>query len=407
MANNILTNDLIFKTTLVNLRNTLGTAKAANRNYEQKFIAGVGESVRVQIPVRTVGRTTNTIVSFSDYVEQEVDLTINRIAGDDKQFSQRQLSRDLTDFSANVIKPITLKIASLIDSGLMDEINLGFSQAVGDPTAALSGFNQVDNAKTRLVEMSLDPADEFFLGLSPKALSGIRQGQVSSTIFTPVMNDKIVLRGSVGMYDGFQVYQDQQMLLHTTGTFNGTPLVNGASQTGTTLNTDGYGNSITGVLKEGDIITIADVYEVDKITFQSTGRLMQFNVQADASSNGSGQAALTISPGIVTTGAYQNVSNAPADNAAITCAGVTVNGTAFTFRKNVFMNRFGLTLAAPPLQRNPGAYYSRSETEPETRISIAMNVAYAINTNDNQYRWDVYYGGLAFNDYGGVLLSVL
>lgn len=71
-----------------------------------------------------------------------------------------------------------------------------------------------------------------------------------------------------------------------------TPLVNGAGQTGRSLNTDGWPNSTT-VLSAGQFVTIGN-------------QLLQLT--ADVVSNGSGQATISFEPAI-------RVS--PADNAAI------------------------------------------------------------------------------------------
>lgn len=77
------------------------------------------------------------------------------------------------------------------------------------------------------------------------------------------------------------------------GAATGTPLVKGASQTGQSLITDGWTNSITGILKAGDWIQIGQ-------------RL--YKVLNDANSNGSGEATLDIFP---------RLRESPGDNDAI------------------------------------------------------------------------------------------
>jgi len=83
----------------------------------------------------------------------------------------------------------------------------------------------------------------------------------------------------------------------------GTPLVNGASQVGSSIITDGWTVSITGILKAGDILKFANHTKVYMVT-------------ADANSNGSGQATISISPALV---------QSPADNSAITISSVPFN----------------------------------------------------------------------------------
>ena len=65
------------------------------------------------------------------------------------------------------------------------------------------------------------------------------------------------------------------------GSFGGTPIVNGASQTGLTLNIDGASNNITGWIKAGDVFSVNGEMKI---------------ATADANSNGSGQVTLSFSP---------------------------------------------------------------------------------------------------------------
>lgn len=82
------------------------------------------------------------------------------------------------------------------------------------------------------------------------------------------------------------------------GAATGTPLVNGADQTGGSLVIDGATNSITGWLKAGDYIQLGS---------GSTATLHK--VLADANSDGSGNVTLDIWP---------HIRTAPADNATVT-----------------------------------------------------------------------------------------
>lgn len=82
------------------------------------------------------------------------------------------------------------------------------------------------------------------------------------------------------------------------GVATGTPLMNGASQTGRTIATDGWTNSVTGIVKAGDFFSLG-----------SAGSTRLHQVVQDANSNGSGQANLEIWP---------RLRSSPADNAPLT-----------------------------------------------------------------------------------------
>lgn len=91
------------------------------------------------------------------------------------------------------------------------------------------------------------------------------------------------------------------------GVATGTPLVNGANQTGTDLITDGWTPNTTGILKAGDYIQLGT---------GSTSLLHK--VLDDVNSDGSGNATLTLWP---------DLRSAPSDNAAI-----VVSSTKGVFR---------------------------------------------------------------------------
>jgi hypothetical protein len=95
------------------------------------------------------------------------------------------------------------------------------------------------------------------------------------------------------------------------GSGGGTPLVNGASQSGTSLVTDGWTASAAVRMKAGDCFTVA-------------GLDVLFRATADISSDGSGNATITIEPPIV-------AGSSPANNAALTIAGATITAVVMDY----------------------------------------------------------------------------
>ena len=104
-----------------------------------------------------------------------------------------------------------------------------------------------------------------------------------------------------GQANTFYAYDPKRIAAQ--GVASGTPLVNGASQTGNSLVTDGWSTSVTGILKAGDMIAFDT----------SDGRELKM-ITADVNSDGSGNATLSIEPSIRTS---------PANNATVIVASPT------------------------------------------------------------------------------------
>lgn len=103
-------------------------------------------------------------------------------------------------------------------------------------------------------------------------------GPLDTSLFNvrPLLAFLASLNGKVGTF-----YYGDTYMKNPRGVVGGTPLVNGASQSGLTVATDGWAAGITNVLMAGDFINIGTSLHI---------------VTANASSNGSGQATLDIWP---------------------------------------------------------------------------------------------------------------
>lgn len=88
--------------------------------------------------------------------------------------------------------------------------------------------------------------------------------------------------------------------LDPNGVGGGTPLVNGASQAGGSIITDGWSSSTTNVVRAGDVLKFA-------------GDNAVYRVRSDHNSDGGGNATINIVP---------NLRLSPSNNAVITRAGV-------------------------------------------------------------------------------------
>jgi hypothetical protein len=192
-------------------------------------------------------------------------------------------------------------------------------------------------------------------------------------------------------------YQDPVTPTHTTGswTSTATPTVNGANQTGSTLNTQAW-NSNTTTLNKGDIIVLDAVNSVNPLSYASNGRLQQFVVTATTSDSGGNMTALPISPSIITSGQLQTVDASPASGAGITVLGASskTSGTlvATASRQSFIYHPDAFAFVMADLKK-PGAGANSYAVQDKTLgISIRYVEQYQIGTDQNPNRMDILIG---------------
>jgi hypothetical protein len=169
-----------------------------------------------------------------------------------------------------------------------------------------------------------------------------------------------------------------------------------ASTTGfgttTSLVTDGWTAAAASRLKKGDVFTIANVFAVNPWTRSSTGALRQFVVTADVSSDGSGNATVDEPRLIISAGPYQNVSAAPADNAAITVTGSRQHCRAC--RASASIPRRSSSARCEQPKPDGAVEFCGMETDPDTGITIRFIRDWNTTANKQVNRFDVvpYFG---------------
>lgn len=396
MANNIITPTAIAKEALMQLENNLVMGESVHREYKKEFVKK-GASVNIRRPVKFYTADGATRVN-QDVEERNTSITIDQRKHVSWGFSTQDLTLSIEQYSERYIKPAMITLAQTMDQG-------GYSlykkvwNAVGTPGTTPASFAQVSPVAQRMDEMAVPNDGRRYLGLNPAAhyaIAGDQTGLDSDRKVRTAYED-----AQIGRIAKLNAFSAQNVQSHSVGAHGGTPLVNGASQNTTyaasgdaneqSLVTDGWSLSAA-VLKAGDVFTIADVYAVNPVPGEgTTGKtampyLQQFVVKSDASSDGSGDATLTISPAIITSGPYQTVSAAPADNAVI-----TVMGTASTaYPQNIGFHKNAFALVTCPLEMPDGAAFKARESH--NGLSIRVIKDYDIDSDEDIIRLDILYG---------------
>lgn len=397
MANTTLTADIIAKTAVRILENEVVHAKNVYRGYEGEFDKKVnGYEVGDTISIRksadfTVG--TGATVTPQDVIEGKTAITVDKRRHVAFKFTSQELTLQISELAERVIRPAMIQLANEIDSDVA-ALYADVPNWVGTPGQIVNSFADFAKAPELLDEYAV-PRDSRKAIMSPADFWGMTGSQTALYIQDAARG--AYRNGSLGNVAGVDTFMGQNVQTHTVGVATGTPLVNGANQTSDyntvkntntqTLNTDGWTNSTTGILKKGDVITIAGVYAVNPVTKKQLPFLKQFVIVEDANSGAStGPAALTISPAIIATGAQKNVSAAPADNAAITVLG-TGGGS---YRQNLVFHERAFALAMVPLVKPPGAVDVGTHSY---KGFTARVIPFYDGTNDvSSWRLDVLYG---------------
>lgn len=408
MSNTLLVVDLIGRNVLARLVNSLGLVHTANRDYEDQFMADkeyrIGSTVRIRLPVYfTVADGAS--LSLQNVIENQTNLTINYQKHIDVAFTSVEEQRFLQDPETNVYQGAAQALANQLDASIAQIGMLNFYRTVGTPGAGVTSFAVPNSAAT--MQQKYGVVNSAYMCFHPDAAGTLRASLQNS--FNVPFNTDISQRATIGRIVDHDSFVDQNLAVFTTGSFPGTVLVNGAGQSGSLINLKGFTASQSNVLKPGDIISFAGVYGVNKANLQQVGygseNLAQFCVQATANSDASGNATVSILPGIVTSGPYQNVTSSPADGAAVTCFGVSTPGTPETYIKNYCYSDEAFSMANVPGPISYGAAYSKLFTADDVNLNIRINIVYDPNTDQDIMRFDTFYGVQAFGDYGTVIAS--
>jgi P22 coat protein - gene protein 5 len=397
MPNTLLTSSLITREALMVLENDLSFTKGVNKDYSENFgndsAIGqkIGDTVSARIPPRYVGRT-GAALSVEDATETSVPVKLTTQAGVDIKFSMKDLTLSIDDFSDRFIKPAIANIANRIDYDGM-ALYKNIYNSVGTPGTALYAAGG----------LALKPYTDAAVKLDNCAAP--RDGQRNAVISAQSQADLVVglsglfqdssdisrqyREGTMGKTAGLKFSMDQNVNAMTVGAQGGTPLVDGASQTGSTLNTKGWTAAAAARLNVGDVFTIANVFSVNPQSHQIVpGVLQQFVVTAAFSSGADGKGAISISPSIITGTGFQTVNASPADGAAITVVGAA--GTVST--EQLVFHRDAFTLVAADLELPRGVDFAARKADKRTGLSVRIVRAYDINTDNMPCRLDVLYG---------------
>lgn len=404
-GNRYITTDFVVKASLRLLTNSLVASKLANRTYEPNFgkVGGkLGDKVTIKKPYRVKSTAGRVASAAAPMIDQTTTFTIDRQQHVRLDFNSIDGTLSLENFAERYLGSAAAQLAHQVDLSVLEAAVYGGFHSSGSPGTAIVNNSFID-AVAQMEEIGV-PQDGMVHGVLGPLDAAAVQKDVKGT-----SNEQIAMMAIERAYiansrsqAGVPIYRTAQMPRHTTGARGGTPLVAGASQSGTTLNIDGLSNSVTGWGKRGDVFTIAGVFSINPQTYQSTGRLQQFVLTADVSSSGTGTATLSFLPEInsgaqnttdgggnnISSAGFQTVSALPADNAAITFLG----NAATTYRQVVLMHKDAVSMACVDIMLPRTAKVAERAVDKDSGMALTLTGDWDGVNYVESYRLDVLWG---------------
>jgi hypothetical protein len=395
------------------LKNKLVFLKGVNRDNQHLFAKpGIksGQTVNIRLPARFVGRTGEGYAA-EGFAQTSMPVSVRPLQGVDIDLPSTDWTLNIEDVKRDILTPAMAQLVNNIERDCMQLGYQGTPNFVGTVGSAVSTSGTVLQAgafitneggpddDTRRMLLSVNTN----VSLVPSFQGLFNPQQKISGQFEKGLIGKSVL--------GFDHYQTPNTWNHRIGPLGGTPVVAGAGQSGSLINTSGWTAAAALRLRKGDVIQFAGVNAVNPMTRQAYGGLRNCVVTADVSSDGAGLAAIpiaTIGPyGLIAApGQFATCDALPANGALISVFGVAQAGQGAIANQLSMQcmgyHRDAFTFAGISQEIPKGSTdVAYQATDPDTGIQLRFARQWNGQTNvfinrfDALYAFGVPYGTLA------------
>lgn len=379
-TNALLTPDMITREALRVLHQKLNFVGNIDRQYDNSFAnegAKIGDTLRIRKPNRYVAADGATFAARNTN-EESVSLPVTKQKHVGMEFTSKDLTLDIDDFSSRIIEPAMAVLASTVEADALTMTRDVFSQ-VGTPgtTPTLKTFLE---GRKKLNDFLAPMAQRCALVNTQTSVDIV--DSVKGLFQDSSEISKQYKEGMMGRTAGFDWYENTLIERQEVDAANQSYDTSAASTEGdSTLAVD----TGTGAIKAGQRFTIANVFDVHPETKATTNRLKQFVVTADYA-GGSGSIAFAPAVYASATDGRKNVDALPANN-----ADVTFLSTASTnFDQNLVFQKDAFTFATADLVLPKGLDFASRQTY--DGISLRIIRDYDLTNDQIQTRCDILYG---------------
>lgn len=305
-----------------------------DRQFDKEFSGSggkIGNTLRVRLPAQYVRTKGQRVADVQDHEDQNTTLVVATQDHVAMKFNSAEFALE-TDagfdrFSREKLAPAMATLVSGIESDVLQgATKLVYNQSGtwGTPPTDLSPFGL---ARGYMNQDLCPKDDQRFIQYDSINMAGMVNGLKGLFQDSAAIKEQY-REGMMGRTAGFDWYENERILTHTTGSDHTSVTVND-----TTL-TEGM-NTITtagATVTVGTVFTIANVNKVHPETKVTYGRSQQFVITAVSGND------WTFSPAMYASGAKQNVDALPVNGAAITLFGTASQSKqqALAYHKEAF-----------------------------------------------------------------------
>jgi hypothetical protein len=405
MPNTLLTRLEITRKSTRLFKNSNAFIQNIDTQYDNQFAvegAKIGATLRIRLP-NDYTVTDGPAASVQDTGEVQTTLAVATQRHVDTGFSSAEKALSLDDYGERILSPKMNNLAGNVAKTVM----LGIGESISNFRSNVDGAsNIISPTQLQFLEAGaiLDDNSAPLMGtrgdrkVVNDPWTDARVASSLAGLFNPSAPiSQQYETGTMKQALGFSFMRDQTVIKHTAGTFTaGT--VNGAGQSGASLVT----NAITGTLVLGDVITVAGVNGVNRVTKQTTGMLKQFVVTNNVLN---GAVSVPIYPSLVPQVGgndvqYQTVVASPANGAAISLA----TKPSEVYRKSLAYAPEAITMVTADLYM-PTKGVIESARSQYDGIALRSVAAYQIGTDQAIDRTDCLFGFLAIRGEWGCVVA--
>jgi len=214
MSNTLLTPQVIAREALMLLSNNLVMGALVHRDYSNEF-ARVGDTVTIRKPATFVARDADTDVGAlvtQNVTEQSTSVVMNEHKYVRVAVTSKELTLSLNDFSTQILQPMILPIAQVIDADLAAlykyvPYTFGTAGTTPDELADLAGVRKVMN-------INKAPNTDRRLVIDPTAEAALLPVMAELLAAKPTQPNPALENAILGRVMGFDTYMSQNIVTH-------------------------------------------------------------------------------------------------------------------------------------------------------------------------------------------------